>query len=413
MQQIVHRRPALLIEQNLGKLGTGEGILRRKLPIAVTAHQALLPDKPHRLIVPVAVALGHVAKGIVPGRFNGLDGFIAHFDFYLAAGGTAGASAARGGNGLSLLILAEGTFSVPAPRCGGGGRSISSPRSKAVVGAAALIAAGALMPAAGGVRLPPLPIAVAVHRRDGIGLPILTDAAIPVPAPRCGRGGRNVSSPLSKAVVGAAALIAAGALMPAAGGVRLPPLLIAVAVHRQNGLGLHDIAAGSAFFVPAARFGGGGRLVHNPIAGGVSGLVELMVFGAVRRFAEMPVPGAVEGPFVFRLMFGGADIQGISIGARHCGILADLNFVALGNVAVHGVKAAANVRALAALYCYRAAADGDHAACADARAVVVADGRQLANGILGLGLGVDGQAVPFAHVDAFRSLNSQPFTKIR
>ena len=345
MQQIVHRRPALLIEQNLGKLGTGEGILRRKLPIAVTAHQALLPDKPHRLIVPVAVALGHVAKGIVPGRFNGLDGFIAHFDFYLAAGGTAGASAARGGNGLSLLILAEGTFSVPAPRCGGGGRSISSPRSKAVVGAAALIAAGALM--------------------------------------------------------------------PAAGGVRLPPLLIAVAVHRQNGLGLHDIAAGSAFFVPAARFGGGGRLVHNPIAGGVSGLVELMVFGAVRRFAEMPVPGAVEGPFVFRLMFGGADIQGISIGARHCGILADLNFVALGNVAVHGVKAAANVRALAALYCYRAAADGDHAACADARAVVVADGRQLANGILGLGLGVDGQAVPFAHVDAFRSLNSQPFTKIR
>ena len=46
LQQIVHRRPALLIEQNLGKLGTGEGILRRKLPIAVTAHQALLPDKP-------------------------------------------------------------------------------------------------------------------------------------------------------------------------------------------------------------------------------------------------------------------------------------------------------------------------------------------------------------------------------
>ena len=38
-------------------------------------------DEPHRLIVPVA--LGHIAKGIVPGLFNRL---IGHFDFYLAVG---------------------------------------------------------------------------------------------------------------------------------------------------------------------------------------------------------------------------------------------------------------------------------------------------------------------------------------
>lgn len=76
------------------------------------------------------------------------------------------------------------------------------------------------MPVAGGVRHPRLPIAVAVRRRDVLGLLILADTAYPVLAPRCGVGGLLVGDPLAE-LVGllaesiAAALLFAG--MPVVG----------------------------------------------------------------------------------------------------------------------------------------------------------------------------------------------------
>ena len=68
---------ALLVEQDLGKLGTGKGVVRPEPSIAVPVHQALLLDEPHRLIVPIA--LRHIGKGVIPGCFNGL---VTHFNFH-------------------------------------------------------------------------------------------------------------------------------------------------------------------------------------------------------------------------------------------------------------------------------------------------------------------------------------------
>ena len=86
------------------------------------------------------------------------------------------------------------------------------------------------MPVAIGVRLPPLLIAVAVHRRDGPGLPVLADTALPVFAPRCGGGGRNVGDPIAEAVGVLVELMVFGAVrrfagMPVLGAVGEPLIL--------------------------------------------------------------------------------------------------------------------------------------------------------------------------------------------
>ena len=55
VQQVIHSRSALFVEQDLSKLGAGEGVVRPKPAIAVAIHQAPLLDKPYRFIVPIAL----------------------------------------------------------------------------------------------------------------------------------------------------------------------------------------------------------------------------------------------------------------------------------------------------------------------------------------------------------------------
>ena len=84
-----------------------------------------------------------------------------------------------------------------------------------------------------------------------------------------------------------------------------------------------------------------------------------------------------------------------------------------GDIAAAAPIAAADARAAVVAGCrHVASVDGDGAAaaliaadaCAGCDVIIVAVSLQLAHGTLFLGLGVDGQAVPFAYVDASRGL---------